>query len=371
MIETASRENHFVPQFYLRYFSADGKRINLFNFSLNRTITGTSIKHQCSSHNFYDFAPQLERDFSEIEGKAAEVIRGIKAAADIPGERSDDWAALLVYIVFQKLRTTTAAKLNDTMADGFVRFLLENTTAFENIDPTDFKPKNVYSVAAPLSMAGEILPFASDLRGHLFINTTVCEFITSDDPVVMHNQYCEGITFRGVTGWACTGLQLFWPISPRELIVLYDHETYKIGRSHRGSTVSEISEENDVAQLNTLQILNAHHNVYFAGFNGASKAEGECKRLSHKRPRTRTTFVETEAKQTGSRESIAFVLSYEPLLPVKLGVSKINVRRDRRRVPLHNRAMMYRKDIPRTKENLATYGDIPPGRYDVKKISNF
>jgi hypothetical protein len=55
------REHHFVPQFYLRNFSSDGRRINLFNFKLGRAVMGTSIKHQCSKHNFYGFAPDLEK----------------------------------------------------------------------------------------------------------------------------------------------------------------------------------------------------------------------------------------------------------------------------------------------------------------------
>ena len=359
-----------MPQFYLRYFSGDGKRVKLFNFSRGRIITGASIKHQCSRHNFYDFAPQLERDFSAMEGRAATVIRAIKAAADIPAQQSDDWLELLAYIVFQRCRTTNAGKLNDAWTDYFDRLLRENSPATEGIDPSIPKLKNMYSVALPLSLVHELLPSALDLRGHLFINATRREFITSDDPVVLHNQYCEGITYQGVTGWNCTGLQVFWPISPRGLIVLYDSETYKVGRSHRGSTVTRLSNERDVAQLNSLQILNAHHNVYFAGISGLNRTESQCRTLALKRPKTRTTFVETEAVETDAGESNAILHAYEPLLPARLAVSKITVRRNRRRVPLHSRATMYRKDRSPAEEDSVPYVDPPPGRYAVKKVTN-
>ncbi|MCY4514293.1 MAG: DUF4238 domain-containing protein [Candidatus Tectomicrobia bacterium] len=359
-----------MPQFYLRYFSQDGKRVNLFNFSRGRTITDASIKHQCSRHNFYDFAPQLERAFSDMEGGAASVIRGIKTAADIPGQQSGDWYDLLVYIVFQKFRTTNAGRLNDASMDYLGRLYLENSPALEGIDPATLKLKSTHSVALPLSLAHEILPCALDLRGHLFINTTDREFITSDDPVVIHNQYCEGITYRGVTGWNCTGLQVFWPISPLELIVLYDPTTYKVGRSHRGATVTRLSDERDVAQLNSLQILNAHHNVYFAGINGLNSTESQCRILGAKRPNARTTFVETEAVETDAGESSAILHTYEPLLPARLVVSKITVRRNRRRIPLHSRAVMYRKGRPTAEHDGIPYGDPPPGRYAVKKITN-
>ena len=370
MSERASRENHFVPQFYLRYFSKDGKRVALFNFSCGRTIHGASIKHQCSRRNFYGFAPQLEHAFAEMEGKTARAIRCIKAAADIPDERSADWTALLAYIVFQKLRTTNSGKSSDAILGYVGRLLVENEPALEGIDAVDIKQRNVNSVALRLGKAGDVLLVASDLRGHLFINRTGREFITSDDPVVLHNQYCEGIAYRGVTGWNCRGLQVFWPISPRELLLLYDRATYRVGRSHRGSTVSNLCGEHDIAHLNSLQILNAHNNVYFAGSYGLDLAESECKELSHKRPKSRTRFVEAQAVETGSEESKMLYHFYEPLLPAKLRVSKISVRRNLRRVPLHSRGAMYRKNIYWPEDSRDAQGGLPAERYGVKKITD-
>lgn len=370
MSKTASRENHFVPQFYLRSFSADRKRINLFNFSRRRMITGASIKHQCSRRNFYEFAPKLEHAFADLEGEVTHTIRRIKITGEIPDEQSDDWATLLGFIVFQKLRTTNARKSSDTMAHYFSDLLSENTPTSNQSDPTGIKKEIPSSVAIPLSMAEELLPIASDLKGNLFVNNTNREFITSDDPVVLYNQYCEGITYLGVTGWNCRGLQIFWPISPSKLIFLYDHSIYKVGRSHRGSTVTEIADERDIVQLNSLQILNAHHNIYFAGINGLNIVEAECKALSNRRPKTRSRFVESEAVESKPGETDGIIHCYEPLLPAKLSVSRITVRRNRRRIPLHTRAQMYRNDIPYTKDLRVPNSNLPPGRYDAKKITD-
>ena len=80
---------------------------------------------------------------------------------------------------------------------------MENHPSLADIDPDSVKLTNVYSVPAPLSVAREILPVAADLQAHLFVNTTAREFITSDDPVILHNQYCEGIAYQGVKGWNC------------------------------------------------------------------------------------------------------------------------------------------------------------------------
>src|SRR5438876_10003335 len=101
------REHHFVPQFYLRNFSSDGRRINLFNFKLGRAVMGTSIKHQRSKHNFYGFAPDPEKALGELVRATAEAIRNIRAARVLPLSASGDWPALPTFMVSQKLRATT------------------------------------------------------------------------------------------------------------------------------------------------------------------------------------------------------------------------------------------------------------------------
>lgn len=370
MTETPSRENHFVPKFYLRNFSEDGKRMNLFNFSRRQAIEGVSIKHQCSRRNFYGFFPRMEQAFADLECKAAKVIRGIRARADIPSESSDDWALLLKYMLFQKLRTTNTGRASKALTDYAHQLLFENNTESADEESNGAEAKVANSVMVPLLVAPDILPIASDLRAHLFTNATGREFITSDDPVVTHNQYCEGIDYQGVRGWNSSGLQVFWPLSPHELIVFYDHQTYVIGRSKRERRVTKLFDERDIAQLNSLQILNAHHNVYFAGIKGFNKAKSECNGIAPRRPQTRMRFVETEAVETGVGESSAILHCYDPLLPVALRVSKIKIHKDRLEVPLHRRAQMYRKFVPRTEQERATYVNPKSGTYAVKKITN-
>ncbi|HEC13310.1 MAG TPA: DUF4238 domain-containing protein [Acidiferrobacteraceae bacterium] len=366
---TANREHHFVPQFYLRYFSDDGMRINLFNFARDKVISNASIKHQCSKHKFYDFAPELEQAFSGLEGEAAGVIRNIQSSGVLPTHGSHEWLSLLGFIIFQKLRTTSMGHKHDAMTDYFAKLWLENNPKFDHIDPDSFEMRNIYPVAIPLSIAGEMIPVAEDLRMHLMDNCTSLEYITSDDPVVAHNHYCEGIDYRGVTGWNCCGLQVFWPISPTKLLLLFDPAVYKVGSSHKRKAVTNITNEHDISQLNSLQILNARNNIYFAGTHPQNKTIKQCRNLSSKRPNERMTFVETEGVEIGNGETSSLLHSYEPLLPLKLSVSSITIRKRARKIPLHTRSAMNRKPIERSEEERAAYGLMPSRRYPVKKIT--
>jgi hypothetical protein len=366
---TAAREHHFVPQFYLRNFSLDGKRVNLFNFERDRVILHASIKHQCSRHNFYNFAPQLERAFSGLEGEAARIIRDIRTKADIPERGSPAWISLLTFIIFQKLRTVRSGRMNDAMTDYMAKIWIENDPEFKHIDPDGIEIRNSYPVAMPLKAAKHVLPAAADLQMHLLVNESSQEFLTSDDPVVAHNQFCEGISYQGVTGWNCRGLQMVWPISPAELILLFDPIVYKVGMSHKGCRWTKIVGRKDVDQLNSLQILNAEQNVYFAGCRDPAGVERQCHDLSPQRSKTRAVFVETEPVAHEDEQASSSILHmYEPLLPIKLCVSAITLRKKAKRVPLDARASMYRKIIEPSEEERAKYGKAPPGRYAVKRV---
>ena len=359
-----SRENHFVPQFYLRNFSSDGRCVNLFNFKLGHAIMGASIKHQCSRRNFYGFAPELESALAGLEAATANVVRKIRVARALPAHGSPDWQTLLTFIVFQKLRTTNAGRMDDVMTDYFAKVWLEGNPELKHIDPNSFEMRNVYPVAIPLSVAGDLISVAGDLRLHLFVSDSGRKFLTSDDPVVAHNQYCEGINYRGVTGWNCRGLQIFWPISPVELLLLFDPVVYKVDRSHKGQHVTRLATSEDVDQMNALQILNAHHNVYL----GDCEAVRECLALTSRRTSTRHAFVETEGVANVEGGTSSLVHTFSPLLPVKLSVSSVSIRKSAKQVPLFVRSDLYRNVVESSAKDFPGYGSAPAGPYAVKRI---
>lgn len=367
--EGGGGDNHFVPQFYLRYWSSDEKSTNLFNFRRMLAIPDASIKGQCQRHNFYSFAPKLEAALANLEGETAEVVRTLNAAGDVPRHGSEDWLTLLRYIGFQKLRTSSANYMSEVFADQIARLWVDAAAEYGGSAPEVENWKSIRPLAIAMSVIGQLLEVASDLRMHLFVNETTRQFLTSDDPVVMHNQYCEGITYLGVSGWSNSGVQVFFPLSPRALLLLFDPSIYKVGRSHRGSTATRISDEESVMQLNSLQIMNAQHNVYFASFADPEKAMRECRSLAARRPKTRYTFVEAEGVEADGKES-TIMHGYEPLLPIRLTISAIKIRKRPRQVPLDHRATMYRKEVPRTEAANSAFGAPPVGIFAVKKIAN-
>lgn len=313
----------------------------MFNFERQLSVQHASIKHQCSRRNFYAFAPGLEDAFGEMEGEAASIIRDIRNESALP---TSDRArfALLTFIVFQHLRTAASEDRNTKMTDQLAKTLLEGSPEAASIDLDRYTIATSNPVALTLSQAPHVATIASDLKLHLFVNGTSRNLITSNDPVVLHNQYCEGIDYQGVLGWACSGLQVAIPIGPKHLLFLFDSSIYKVGESHKGRDVSAIRHEADVRQWNLLQVLNAASNAYF--LNGSQTSLAECQELVTRRPKTRLRFVETDRVSVGEDKESSLIHHYQRLLPLKLSVKDITIRRAARKIPVEARARMYRLD---------------------------
>lgn len=98
------RENHFVPQFYLRNFSRDENSVCLYLPGKNVRVEEASIRGQCKRSGFYDFSPGLEDAFGDLEGEAATVIRKILGTIRLPVPNSRDHSTLAAFIVFQRAR---------------------------------------------------------------------------------------------------------------------------------------------------------------------------------------------------------------------------------------------------------------------------
>ncbi len=351
------REHHFVPQFYLRGFSSDGHSVTCFNLARNKCIAHAGIKHQCSKRNFHSFLPGLEALLGELEGRASTVLGGIRRTQTIPPIGSQERLWLVTFVVFQKMRTTRAARMSDAMSEH-LRELMPNVES-----------DRVPAIAIPLSLANNMVPAAADLSIHLFRNDTSAEFVTSDAPVIIHNQYCEGIDYRGVNGWNCRGLQVFFPISPRELLLMFDPAIYKVGAAHKGSHVTNLLRAEEIDQFNAFQILNAEHNVYFKNGDASFRAASQCQRLLSVRPKGRWKFVETESMPKSDGGTGAILHSFEPLLPIRLRVEAISIRKKARQAPLAQRGTAPRQATGRLQKGAQRELGDGYVRYPVKAIT--
>jgi hypothetical protein len=248
------------------------RQIGVFLLSRERFVPNTSIRCQAQRARLYGAAAH-EKAIGLLEQSAAAVMQQIIQSRTVPKRFSEAHTTLLNFLVFQMLRTPTAAsELVEAMhqASGLLASLEPRAAATAaRLTPT---PQQ----AQQISLRGLInAPVAMDLCYKLLIAPPGVTFILSDHPVVPYNQFLERRRHpsSGV-GLAIKGLQIFAPIAPGTCLVLYDYDTYRVGgRSLRGVQIQVTRA--DVELLNTLQILNAGEHLYI----GRGFAESALRRL--------------------------------------------------------------------------------------------
>jgi hypothetical protein len=218
--------------------------------------------------------------------------------------------------------------------------LYEGELTEHGVDPSKYHLAYEHPLAITMPAAVKNFHVLSNLHMHLFINRSPEHFITSDNPVVLYNQFCEGVRSQGVLGWACAGIQVMLPLSPTHLLILYDPTIYRIpakdGAGH--STLTKLA---DVKSLNALQILNANRSIYFCDETQSDILLWQVGQLARKRSRKRNVLVQSERVGPGDRPG-ELVYQYELMLPHSLAVSAIRLTGVAKAVPVEQRAGIYR-----------------------------
>ena len=343
----------FSGRHYLRNFAATGrKRIHLFNIPSSRNVLNASLRNQCYSPRFYGDDPSIEHALAEIEGATATVIRHTLGTERLPKPGSVDHYTLMAFTVTQHARTQMSAVATDAITDGMLKAAYRGDSRIKDLDLEKLRFGFENSVLLPLTVAARNVPVTLDLQLHLLVNHTATQFITSDNPVVLHNTHCQQIRIRSCTGWGCAGLEVFLPLSPEVSLYAYDATVYKVAT--RWSQVTRVSPR-DVLKLNRLQWLNALENVYYAGDECSSVMESES---AWAKPRRPTEYIAIKKAAAEDDESDRLIHAYTPGLNMKLGLSCSKVKRRQRNVPEDRRGTP-RPAIQNYMERHAP--PIPPG----------
>src|ERR1039457_2871701 len=258
------KKQHYIPQFYLRNFSTDRRRVCLFLLAQKKPIRDVNIKGQCVRDYFYSKDIEVEKALSGlIEGPAHIAIARLLKTGHLPAAESDDMAKLLSFVLTLQGRTLAASNAMEEMTEHFGKHVIEAYTQASGKYTADqlkgIRMRLTQPALMSLVIATQMLPLVMDLKPAL-LTTNQRGLITSDNPVVAVNPYMQGVWDGSNTGSASAGLQVILPISPQAALFFYDDEIYELVVAAEPSVT--LSKE-DVETLNLLQMANAEHAVYF------------------------------------------------------------------------------------------------------------
>lgn len=301
----ANKKQHYVPQFYLRQFSTNGKNINIWNIGKRKKIIHAKLKSQCYKNYFYSEDTTFETSLSQIEQKASRLFKSIIQQHTLPEYGSQEQLELVLYLLMLHGRTLHAAASVNEMMDDLLKHILKRSPSLSalpsEIDWNDIKIGMKNAAQFSLGLATSCYPVLLDLNYVLLLNETRHEFITSDNPVVLYNQLMFFRKSAGNSGLSSKGLQIFFPLCPNVMLCLYDSSVYSVNRKNRHSVI--IRKTSDVLMLNSLQICSALNNIYFMCEN--LSIEEEYDRSCHLRAERKTdfkTYETTDGQSDGTSE---------------------------------------------------------------------
>src|SRR5579862_1401374 len=296
----ANKRHHFVPRFYLRRFSPNGRSVRLFNLRTNRIVPAANLDRQCYRNYFYGKTPELENVLGEVESVAAHILRRLSAGEVFP-QRSVDHVNLVIFLLLQFARTTYLADSFDEVLDRFAKHILSQRSDI----PQDVLAgvKIVHTEPAREALRSTMIsyPLVLDLEWKLLKIVGDDEFITSDNPVVLYNQLMTFRNFGSSTGLACKGLQIFFPIDPKTQVVFYDAKVYGVGNK-KDYVLSGLSRD-DIHQLNILQMVSAHENIYCGDASDPLAICAAAQRFLRREKTTMSTRV-TKETETSKHELV-------------------------------------------------------------------
>ena len=259
------KRQHYVPQFYLKAFSADDSEpYNLFCYDMTeKSLFRSSTRNIAQSSNFYDLSEEqaLENLFEDMEREFAKVHEKIIQSKRISTLSRDEKYVMAHFLSHQYIRTR---KFRDV-----VKQASEHTLEVVDEEEGDEKARRAVEAGTTDEgakhwhaqlMSNALKGFADlliQMKWFLFVNETDYALWTSDHPVAIFNPINpepdpeKGIKKRGT--------KVHVPLSNDIVLALYDPREYFVK-----SECEELTEKQHVDFQNKLQVEHSHRQVYSA-----------------------------------------------------------------------------------------------------------
>lgn len=309
------KNQHFVPQFYQKSFSDDGKNISLLVVDTEKTIEQAPIKRQSSDNYFYSEDISIEKELGKVERLMATLLKKLSEGNFKLDDR--ELSVLYTFVCLQSLRTEAPAAELQNMAEQFAKEYANFITHDESFS-NNLVVKIPHPPLKSLEHLDDMIQCCLDLKWKfLIIKSDEKNFITSDNPVSYYNTFLEK---RGQykCGYGLVGTLLFLPLSPKLGVILYDSQIYKVGSAKVGGSV--VLSNSDVDNFNLLTAANANKVIYYKRGTFANEALKKISSIIHKAKKEARNSKSSTLQ--GRNYYVQFFHSIFPQLKLKFSIIK-------------------------------------------------
>jgi hypothetical protein len=285
IVMSVVKNQHYVPQFYLKRFSRDGNRIHVYDKVEKKSFT-SSVSNVASAKYFYDLAPNpngpddvqvVEQGLAAIEGECAAAFKALlveleqtnRCDLSVPERKR----TLAYFISLQFCRTLQFRTLHSQVASelaGVVNNILHSVR-----QPPATQHGDRVSQSVDVTTSTELAPLehAAFMFNGSFIERAmaplmdciwiVCDnqnqgsFYVSDSPVVLIPH------LDGNAGFGSKGIEVVLPLSSRYLLTLWERTHFSSEFLQDEGTVKSMI-PNWIPIYNGYQVTSSARQVYCA-----------------------------------------------------------------------------------------------------------
>ena len=256
---------HYVPQFYLKYFVAQEKGNRLYCFD-KRTmrIFLVNIRNVACESSFYDSREDIhqgvEKGLSKLETLFDSAMRNLLDTEDIDCLSSLDRLHISYFIAVQELRTSEFRTRLLAYFRGLREGIAKQLGTLESSQQQELERlcTEEGTKSMHLSLLEDVPEFAEilfSMNWMLLINQTSIPYYTSDNPVNRYNPIDRRP--RGNLGLLCKGIEIHFPISPKITLCCGDPTIHNPLYSRY-----EISDPDSVTFQNYLQVYGSKRYLF-------------------------------------------------------------------------------------------------------------
>lgn len=255
-------KQHYVPKFYLKNFT-NRKLFNIYNCKSHMSFYGVPFVNQCYKNNFYGEDKLIENKLADLETKWSLAIRNVLLNHDRISAK--DKNLIKQFCCFQYLRTEKAAQNAKFLLVDAYRKMIPIALQFYRKSATKSQVDNIVQkyakdfdfkkmIGLHFKIAKKNFKYFKTLKIKILHNETEKEFVTSDNPIIIGNEFQN----ENGLGINCMGAYFLFPISSKLYILVYDYKIY----TSINKTLQINLTEKDVQNLNILQYENCLENVF-------------------------------------------------------------------------------------------------------------
>lgn len=249
-----SRQHHRVPQFLLRYFSADNIRIGIYTVGTGGYHGPGPINNQARDRGFYP--EEGEDNLSRVEGEISSILNRASFSMG-------DFNNLALYALIQYIRTQRYWSPQEQRPQFLEDFLGCRRFSYEYFRNT--LADRAFDLE---TMSQAFKPDLQQIHKVLLLNKTsnpYIGFITNDVAVgfsdrLLYFELARRMNHNRHTSLLCPGSLLFFPISKDRCLLFYNRHTYSINDRNNKF---RISCKQDVRDINRCLLETGRDDIMF------------------------------------------------------------------------------------------------------------